>query len=141
LIESLILEPEDQAQDPEGEADPAEDVQPSPVADPLPPPPDIPVEGIVPEAPDAPAGWRVDRFGARSVAAPPWSRRPPRCHPEVWVMTSRKDQQVLIDEWKAEDPFGFACKKRGGRPTSQIKKRKTVQEHIHRCDDFAEHSC
>ena len=36
LIESLIFEPEDQAQDPEGEADPAEEMQSSPVADPLP---------------------------------------------------------------------------------------------------------
>ena len=131
LIESLILDPEDQldAEPEEGKPDGADDIAGEPDApDPGPPPPaDLPVEGVVAvDSGDAPIGWRVDKFGSRSVAVPPWSRRPPDVYPEAWVMASRGEQRLMIEDWKKKDPegYGLQAARREGHLANVAKKRK-----------------
>ena len=65
----------------------------------------------------APDGWRIDRFPradgtVRLVPTPPWSRRVPNLEPEDWIATNKRVQNVLREDWKAEDPENFNAQER-----------------------------
>ena len=62
---------------------------------------------LVVEGDRAPKGWRIDRFGTRTVSVPPWSRRPPKVLPEAWLTFSKNYQNELREELRKEDPEGF----------------------------------
>ena len=62
------------------------------------------LRGAVAEEVLAPAGraprtgWRVDRFPQgpgrmRLVSTPPWSLRPPKCEPELWLIIGKPAQR------------------------------------------------
>ena len=54
-----------------------------------------------------PKGWRTDRFGYRMVSTPPWSLRPPKIEPEVWLIFNKKQKEQLRQEWAQESPEEF----------------------------------
>jgi len=129
----LALEPDDQEEVEPPIVPPADEEQPA-----VPPAEqevkeddnDINDEVAIIEGGKAPPGWRIDRFKCldkvRLVSAPPWSRRPPTCEPEVWVSVGRAHQKELRDEWKNKDPSGFQAQEERRATWLTAKKRGVV---------------
>ena len=70
-------------------------------------PVDLPDEEMTPGGARAPIGWTVHTFGARQASVPPWSRTPPDCTPEVWVLANRKEGEAARAKWKLQNLVSY----------------------------------